>query len=129
MWEDICLSPIKWVRHSCKTPGCREGYVTADGNEQGKASADVETIDVPPEFQSTSKEANIQPEKPRNSRGCKKTEKIYISLFYETAAGMLALLSSILLKCLAVNHSLTKYSCSYWKRLVTTLVTLKELRL
>ena len=26
-------------------------------------------------FQSASKEANVQPEEPRNSRGCKKSEK------------------------------------------------------
>ena len=41
-------------------------------------------------FQSASKEANVQPEEPRNSRGCKKSEKI--SLFYETTAGTLALI-------------------------------------
>ena len=38
MWEDICASPNKWVRHSCKTPGCSEGYVTVDGNEYLKRS-------------------------------------------------------------------------------------------
>lgn len=32
MWQEICSSN-KWVRHSCKTPGCSEGYVTVDGNE------------------------------------------------------------------------------------------------
>ena len=38
MWEDICSSPKKWVRHSCKMPGCSEGYVTVDGNEYLKRS-------------------------------------------------------------------------------------------
>ena len=38
MWEDICVSTNEWVTHTCKTPGCTEGYVTVDGNEYLKRS-------------------------------------------------------------------------------------------
>ena len=30
----ISTSPPKWVQHSCKTPECKEGMVTIDGNEK-----------------------------------------------------------------------------------------------
>lgn len=33
MWKSICDSNNKWIEHSCRTPGCSEGYVTVDGNE------------------------------------------------------------------------------------------------
>lgn len=137
LWRDICVSPNKWVRHTCKTPGCSEGYVTVDGNEylkRGKCALPkekvkmrrdlpevykccpnspvaggktqkpskfcvvhinydgnkvCETVDVPPEFHSASKESGVVEEDDGNS-GCKKKENI--SLFYETTAGMLALI-------------------------------------
>ena len=38
MWKEICSRPNKWVQHSCKTPGCSEGYITVDGNEYLKRS-------------------------------------------------------------------------------------------
>lgn len=38
VWEDICSSDNKWVTHTCKTPGCSEGYVTVDENEYLKSS-------------------------------------------------------------------------------------------
>ena len=25
---------FQWIEHECTTPGCREGYVTIDGNEK-----------------------------------------------------------------------------------------------
>ena len=30
----ISTSPPRWVKHSCKVPGCKEGMVTIDGNEK-----------------------------------------------------------------------------------------------
>ena len=27
-------SPPRWVKHSCKVPGCKEGMATIDGNEK-----------------------------------------------------------------------------------------------
>ena len=38
LWNDICLEKNKWIQHSCKTPGCAEGYITVDGNEYLKRS-------------------------------------------------------------------------------------------
>ena len=37
-WQEICSRPNNWVQHSCKTPGCSEGYITVDGNEYLKRS-------------------------------------------------------------------------------------------
>ena len=47
MWEDICASKNKWIQHTCKTPGCSEGYVTVDGNEylkRAKCALPVEKV-------------------------------------------------------------------------------------
>ena len=38
LWQDICHSTNKWVDHTCNTPGCKEGYITVDGNEYLKRS-------------------------------------------------------------------------------------------
>lgn len=36
LWKNLCTLPNKWVMHSCHIKGCREGYVTVDGNEKLK---------------------------------------------------------------------------------------------
>lgn len=141
MWEDICVSTNEWVTHTCKTPGCSEGYVTVDGNEylkRSKCALPMEKVKirkdlpqvykccpnsplpggknqkpskfcashqshngetasdvcVPPEFHSARAEADLIPEElcldQQSSKGCKKKENI--SLFFQTTAGMLALI-------------------------------------
>jgi hypothetical protein len=142
MWEDISSSKNKWVQHSCKTPGCSEGYITVDGNEylkRSKCALPMEKVklrkdlpeifkcctnspltggkhqiaskfcsqhldcrkmscptevDIPPEFVSDKSEAGLLSEDTLNTsgetQGCKKKKNI--SLFFETTAGMLALI-------------------------------------
>ena len=33
LWKEICSEKNKWIQHTCKRPGCAEGYITVDGNE------------------------------------------------------------------------------------------------
>ena len=36
LWNHLSKLPNKWVMHSCHIKGCKEGYVTVDGNEKLK---------------------------------------------------------------------------------------------
>lgn len=36
LWKELNALPNKWVMHSCHIKGCKEGYVTIDGNEKLK---------------------------------------------------------------------------------------------
>ena len=133
MWEDICSSKNKWVKHACQTPGCAEGYVTIDGNEylrRSKCALPKEKVKLrkdlpevvrcctnsplpggknqkPSKFcidhqPNSATESNVEVVVPReledakfeaglmSEEKCKKKENI--SLFYDTTAGMLALI-------------------------------------
>jgi len=52
-WEHISSSPNKWIYHSCKVKGCKEGYVTIDGLEKvtrAICAAPRDKLKLPPGF-------------------------------------------------------------------------------
>ena len=162
VWTDITSSPNKWIQHACNMPGCKEGYVTIDGNETLKRSIcaipiqkrkprkdlpeiiicctnsplcggkhqvaskfcgfhqDLDNVNtaknvpLPPEFIGYEKETRLLPEDNPDivsdiNRGCRK--KRDSTLFFETSAGMLALIRPCGI-VVALTEMFTHESCT-----------------
>jgi len=83
MWEEICSRPNRWVQHSCKTPGCSEGYVTVDGNEylkRSKCALPTTKVklrkDLPPIFQCCTNSPQPGGKSQEPSKFCEKHTKV-----------------------------------------------------